>query len=62
MKKDNPDILKVAGSSLEVAGKVYGIRVDDLHAAGLKLASTLARNDSKKSTQQGLSVYDNKIL
>ncbi|XP_076259246.1 non-SMC condensin I complex subunit H [Rhynchophorus ferrugineus] len=52
IRKDNPDVLKVAGSSLEVAGKVYGIRVDDLHSAGLKLASTLARTIDKKSTQQ----------
>ncbi|XP_030764520.1 condensin complex subunit 2 [Sitophilus oryzae] len=51
VRKDNPDVLKVAGNSLEVAGKVYGIRVDDLHAESLKLASNLARTvDQQKRT------------
>ncbi|CAG9766883.1 unnamed protein product [Ceutorhynchus assimilis] len=42
--KNNPDALKVAGSSLEVASKVYGIRVDTLHSDGLKMAGNFARN------------------
>uniref|UniRef100_A0AAR5P1K4 Condensin complex subunit 2 n=1 Tax=Dendroctonus ponderosae TaxID=77166 RepID=A0AAR5P1K4_DENPD len=44
VSKDNTDVLKVAGTSLIVAAKVYGLRVDDLHAESLKLAASLGRN------------------
>ncbi|KAL1513518.1 hypothetical protein ABEB36_002920 [Hypothenemus hampei] len=43
VKKENPDILTMAGNSLEVAAKVYGLRVDDIHAEALKLANAWAR-------------------
>ncbi|XP_066259495.1 condensin complex subunit 2-like [Euwallacea similis] len=42
--KNQPDVLKVAGNSLEIAARVYGLRVDDLYSEGLKLAGNLARN------------------
>uniref|UniRef100_A0A1Y1LM91 Condensin complex subunit 2 n=1 Tax=Photinus pyralis TaxID=7054 RepID=A0A1Y1LM91_PHOPY len=35
--------LQVAGTSLDVGTKIYGIRVDDIHSDGLKLASNMAR-------------------
>jgi len=52
VKKDSPDVLKVAGNSLEIAGKVYGLRVDDLHAEGMKLAGSLARNFDKRGREE----------
>ncbi|XP_060536041.1 condensin complex subunit 2 isoform X2 [Cylas formicarius] len=37
------DLLRVVGSSLEVAGKVYAVRVDSLYEQGMRMASNLAR-------------------
>ncbi|KAF5270534.1 hypothetical protein FQR65_LT05432 [Abscondita terminalis] len=37
------DSLQVAGTSLDASTKIYGIRVDDIHSDGLKLASNMAR-------------------
>jgi len=48
VSKGKSDVLKVAGNSLNIAGKVYGLRVDDLHTESLKLASSLARNFASK--------------
>ncbi|KAK4874775.1 hypothetical protein RN001_014135 [Aquatica leii] len=43
LKGQAKDSLQVAGTSLDVSTKIYGIRVDDIHSDGLKLASNMAR-------------------
>lgn len=43
-KKSDIEILKVAGVPLEIAGKVYSWRVDDVHAQWFQLSGRLARN------------------
>ncbi|KAK5641201.1 hypothetical protein RI129_009748 [Pyrocoelia pectoralis] len=43
------DSLQVAGTSLDVSTKIYGIRVDDIHSDGLKLASNMARVNPQAS-------------
>ncbi|XP_050295196.1 condensin complex subunit 2 [Anthonomus grandis grandis] len=50
VKSGSNDVLNIAGSSLEVAGKVYGIKVDNLHSDALKLASHWARVFASKQT------------
>ncbi|KAF5283520.1 hypothetical protein FQA39_LY17335 [Lamprigera yunnana] len=42
--------LHVAGTSLDAGSKIYGIRVDDIHSDGLKLASNMARVDAQRDT------------
>lgn len=51
-------MLQVAGNSLNIAGKVYGLRVDDLHTESLKLASSLGRTFANK--KQGIDDDGNK--
>lgn len=46
-QKVNTDTLHVASTSIDISAKVYGIRVDDIHSDGLKLASSMARVSSK---------------
>ncbi|XP_056631792.1 condensin complex subunit 2-like [Diorhabda sublineata] len=42
-QKSRQDVLQVASTSIDISAKVYGIRVDDVHSEGLKLASNMAR-------------------
>nr|XP_023017840.1 condensin complex subunit 2-like [Leptinotarsa decemlineata] len=42
-QKSNKDTLQVASTSIDISAKVYGIRVDDIHSEGLKLANSMAR-------------------
>ncbi|XP_066259486.1 condensin complex subunit 2-like [Euwallacea similis] len=61
--KNQPDVLKVAGNSLEIAARVYGLRVDDLYSEGLKLAGNLARNfarpqDVEDENAEGLNASE----
>lgn len=44
----NKDSLQVAGTSLDVSAKIYGIRVDDIHTEILKLASNMARVNAQR--------------
>lgn len=46
-QKVSKDTLQVASTSIDISAKVYGIRVDDIHSDGLKLASSMARVSSK---------------
>ncbi|CAH0547136.1 unnamed protein product [Brassicogethes aeneus] len=50
-QKSNSDTLQVASTSLDISAKVYGIRVDDIHSDGLKLASSMARASEKQLPQ-----------
>ncbi|KAK9871247.1 hypothetical protein WA026_011521 [Henosepilachna vigintioctopunctata] len=52
-KKQRPDTLQVASTSLDIGAKVYSLRVDDIHAAGLKLANSMARFGQKDSANDG---------
>ncbi|XP_050511265.1 condensin complex subunit 2 isoform X2 [Diabrotica virgifera virgifera] len=42
-QKSGKDVLQVATTSIDISAKVYGIRVDDVHSEGLKLANNMAR-------------------
>ncbi|XP_072392859.1 condensin complex subunit 2 isoform X2 [Diabrotica undecimpunctata] len=42
-QKSGKDALQVASTSIDISAKVYGIRVDDVHSEGLKLANNMAR-------------------
>ncbi|CAH1113307.1 unnamed protein product [Psylliodes chrysocephalus] len=42
-QKHGQNVLQVASTSIDISAKVYGIRVDDVHSEGLKLASNMAR-------------------
>lgn len=50
-KKQSINTLQVASTSLDIGAKVYGLRVDDLHAEGLKLANSMARFAEKNEAQ-----------
>lgn len=52
-QKIGKDSLQVASTSIDICTKVYGIRVDDLHSDGLKLASSMARMSNKASPDDG---------
>lgn len=39
--------LQDAGTSLDISARIYGIRVDDVYADGMKLASMMAENANK---------------
>ncbi|XP_031333795.1 condensin complex subunit 2-like isoform X2 [Photinus pyralis] len=43
ISKSQEESLQVASTSLDVGAKIYGIRVDDIHSDGFKLASNMAR-------------------
>jgi hypothetical protein len=49
---DNANVLQVAGSSLDIGAKVYGLRVDDVHAKGLQLASSMAKSNEKQTNEE----------
>lgn len=49
--KAGKDTLQIASTSIDISAKVYGIRVDDIHADGLKLASNMARVSEKQRPQ-----------
>jgi hypothetical protein len=49
---DNANVLQVAGSSLDIGAKVYGLRVDDVHAKGLQLASSMAKSNEKQINEE----------
>lgn len=59
--KASKDNLQVASTSIDISAKVYGIRVDDIHSDGLKLASNMARA-SEKQTPQDAGNTDSFIL
>lgn len=44
---DTTDSLQLASKSLDVSSRVYSLRVDDAHADGMKLASSIARMANK---------------
>lgn len=50
-QKVSQDTLQVAGTSIDISAKVYGIRVDDIHSDSLKLASNMARMSEKQTPQ-----------
>lgn len=50
-QKVSKDTLQVAGTSIDISAKVYGIRVDDIHSDSLKLASNMARMSEKQTPQ-----------
>lgn len=47
------DLLPLGTSALDVCTKVYGIRVDDIHHQGLKLASTMTRLGNQEQGNYG---------
>lgn len=56
-KEQSKDSLQVASSSLDIGAKVYSLRVDDVHAEGLKLANSMARFAAKnQATEKGTKV------
>lgn len=48
------DSLQTAGTSLDVSARVYGIRVDDAHLEGMKLANMMAQIGNKKAADQDM--------
>ncbi|CAH1993553.1 unnamed protein product [Acanthoscelides obtectus] len=42
-RRAGEDLLQIAGTSLKICAKVFCIRVDDLHAKGVRLANDMAR-------------------
>ncbi|KAG5871202.1 hypothetical protein JTB14_019298 [Gonioctena quinquepunctata] len=48
-QKPNQDTLQIASTSIDISTKVYGIRVDDVHSDGLKLANSMARVSARTS-------------
>lgn len=52
-KSGNKDTLQIASTSIDICAKVYGIRVDDVHSNGLKLASSMARVSSRAPEDAG---------
>ncbi|XP_045480817.1 condensin complex subunit 2-like [Harmonia axyridis] len=51
-KKGDNNILQVASTSLDIGAKVYGLRVDDLHAESLRLANSMARFAEKNQVEE----------
>ncbi|XP_044761297.1 condensin complex subunit 2 [Coccinella septempunctata] len=51
-RKQSSDSLQVASTSLDIGAKVYGLRVDDVHAEGLKLANSMARFAAKNQAPE----------
>lgn len=43
------NVLQVAGSSLDIGTKVYGLRVDDVHSKCLQLVNTISKNDERQA-------------
>ncbi|XP_045471281.1 condensin complex subunit 2-like isoform X1 [Harmonia axyridis] len=62
-KKQSSNTLQVASTSLDIGAKVYGLRVDDLHAQGLKLAHSMSRFVEKNQLEdKGNEVEDDAEL
>lgn len=55
--KAGKDALQVASTSIDISAKVYGIRVDDIHSIGLKLASNMARVSEKQRPQDAGNTF-----
>lgn len=61
--KAGKDTLQIASTSIDISAKVYGIRVDDIHADGLKLASNMARvTDKQRPQDAGNTIILNILL
>nr|CAI5867376.1 unnamed protein product [Callosobruchus analis] len=52
------DLLQIAGTSLEICTKVFAIRVDDLHARGMRLANAMARVAANHEADNGSDVEE----
>ncbi|KAK5649716.1 hypothetical protein RI129_000745 [Pyrocoelia pectoralis] len=48
LTQEGNTLLQVAGTSLDVAAKIYGIRVDDVHSDGMRLVSNMLRVNSEQ--------------
>ncbi|KAG5858465.1 hypothetical protein JTB14_009326 [Gonioctena quinquepunctata] len=52
-QRKKEDTLQIASTSIDISAKVYGIRVDDVHSEGLKLANSMARTSARAAAQEG---------
>nr|CAH7764046.1 unnamed protein product [Callosobruchus chinensis] len=52
------DLLQIAGTSLEICTKVFAIRVDDLHARGMRLANAMARVAANHEADNGSDIEE----
>lgn len=52
------NVLQIAGSSLDIGAKVYGLRVDDVYAKGLQLASSLSKIKENENSQVDEQIDD----
>lgn len=59
-KKKQDNILQIAGPSLEIGAKIYGMRVDEVHAATLRLARSMARHNPEESDGEGSGAEEDK--
>ncbi|CAG9862282.1 unnamed protein product [Phyllotreta striolata] len=57
-RKNRPDQLQIAGTSLDISAKVFSIRVDSTHSMGLNLATNMVRSSDKLSNDNDNEVND----
>ncbi|VEN62759.1 unnamed protein product [Callosobruchus maculatus] len=52
------DLLQIAGTSLEICTKVFAIKVDDLHARGMRLANAMSRVAANHEAENGSDIEE----
>lgn len=62
MSQKPSDTLQVASTSIDIGAKVYGLRVDDVHAEGLKLASSMSRQYNKEANLGTYFIYCSEFI